>query len=297
MCNKLIVLSVALVVVGLSVSASAAYIGFDQYGNSGVNPLKVDIVYNQQPKVGWQPWSPGYAWTGPVGQDFANPFFEAPWEIPHIELDAFKTGQTPNNNGGSSSRSGGFAYVAGTGEYNATGKMFGMNYLKLTITGLAPETEYRIRLWSFDMRQAWAASSNNPDSKFGCWSTINPVAWLTYNGYPNGYSPIQPVPEPITGESGMPQELADLVATDGGRTFMMAPANDNNNYIGGTDYCVSFKITTSSEGAISIYGWIDPTDWTGAMLMPLNGFMVIPEPATIALLGLGGLALLRKRRK
>lgn len=307
MCNKLIVLCLALVVVGLSVPASAAYIGFDADGNPNgcANPLKVDLTYlldNQQAKTGWQNWQFVRDWTGPVGVNLVNPLAIEPWEVPHAQLEVYRKLAADPAAGSSRNRSGGFAAVGPLpgwgpgplpGEYSPTGTGFGTNYVKLTITNLQPETEYKFYLWSFDMRQVWAASSNNPDSKFGVWSTTNPLDWLTNNGYPNGYAPS----EMTDGTSGMPEGLAELIAAQGSRAFMMAPTNDNNNYIGGTDYCVSFNATTTPEGAINIYGWIDPTDWTGAMHMPLNGFSVVPEPATIALLGLGGLALLRKHRK
>jgi hypothetical protein len=83
----------------------------------------------------------------------------------------------------------------------------------------------------------------------------------------------------------MPAGLADRVAAEGGRASLMAPTNDSNDYLGGTNYRVGFWADTNADGAISIYGWIDPTDWSGSMHMPLNGFAIgvpWPECAPIA---------------
>ncbi|MDD5065119.1 MAG: PEP-CTERM sorting domain-containing protein [Phycisphaerae bacterium] len=293
MCKKLFV---ALVVLALCMPAMAAYIGFneDEEPAGAANPLLVDITEGGAPKADWQGWGPGYSWTGPVSGTLNNPFYVESWEIPTIEIDAYKTGQDPANNGGSRGRSGGLSFVAGTGEYNATAKMFGMNYLKITLGGLAPETEYRIKLWSFEATNVWSANSANPRSKFGVWSTLNPTSWLTSNGYPNGYAPT----EMTDGTSGMPEAMVDAMGTEYGRASVMADGyiNDNNNLVGTENNMVDFYVTTSATGYVTVYGWIDPTDWAGSMHMPINGLMITPEPATIALLGLGGLALLRRKR-
>lgn len=292
MCKKLFV---ALVVLALAMPSIAAYIGFNEDGEPDpmANQLRVDIVNGNTPRYTWQGYDAGYAWTGPVGADLVNPLAVDPWEVPHIEVDAYKTAQTPNNNGGSRSRNGGMLFVAGTGEYNATAKMFGMNYLKVTLTGLAPETNYTIKMWGWEARNVWSVNTDNPDSKYGVWCTTNPVDWLTSNGYPNGYAPT----EQTDGSSGMPQGLADLVAADGGRFYMIGPEGDmSTNFVGEDVYCTKFTAMTTAGGALTLYGWIDPTDWAGSMHMPLEGFSITPEPATIALLGLGGLALLRRKR-
>jgi hypothetical protein len=295
MCKKLIVLCI---VVGLmSMPASAAYIGFP---DGCANPLKVDINGGGAgaTKCSWQGWTFARDWTGPITQQFANPKATKPSQLPIAQLEAFRTQQANSAAGLSRDRSGGFAGVAGTGEYNGTSKNFGTSYVKLTLAQLQPSTTYKVSLWSYEAFGIWSSNSNNPNSKYGVWSTQNPLDWLTANGYPIGYSPIQPVPDPITGASGMPCGLQDVALNgNGDRTAMMAPLNDNNDYLGGTAYRATIcEAETDSDGVLVIYGWIDPTDYAGSMHMPLNGFMVVPEPVTIALLGLGGLALIRRKR-
>jgi hypothetical protein len=279
MCKKLIIICFTLAVVVFSVPASAAS------PVSPYNPLKVDIDGGgvSTPAPGWHSWLFASNWTGPVSKEFdmGGP----PWENPIAELNVYRKNKTPNNTGFSRNRSGGFAAVGPNPlgepiEYSPTGKGFGTNYVKLTITQLAPCTEYRFLLWSYERREVWSCAPANPDAKYGVWSTTNPKEWLDTHGYsgfggePNGYSPITPVPNPPTGASGMPAELAALVVAEGGRASIMAPLNDNNDFLGGSKYLVSFSATTDGDGTISIYGWIDPTDWRGAMHMPLNGFAI-----------------------
>ncbi len=139
-------------------------------------------------------------------------------------------------------------------------------------------------------------------------STTNSQSWLNANGWgeggmgePNGgYGPInQPQPpNPATAltDSNMPPGLAAVALAHGDRIFMMEP-DEGPPWMLGDEHGAQFYATTDEDGAINIYGWIDATDWSGSMHMPLNGFMVIPEPVTVALLGLGGLALLRRRRR
>jgi hypothetical protein len=290
-------LCVLAVLVLPALPASADYIGEP---SGCANPLYVDIDgENANPKCNWQNWLFTRDWTGPVSKTFHNPHADFPWELPVAELDTVRAGILPNG-GGSRNRSGGFAFVAGTTEYSdpATGgKGLGTSYLKLTLSHLAPMTEYLFKLWSYEKTNVWSVNSDNPNSKYGCWSTTNPLATMIAHGDPCGYGPIEPVC--LRGASGMPDYLRPAVFgcdAPGGRVFMQAPTGDDNDYLGGAAYCVAFYALTDGDGSISIYGWIDMTDWTGSAHMPLNGFEVIPEPATMALLGLGSLILLRKRK-
>jgi hypothetical protein len=296
MCKKLIVL---LLVVGLSVPALADYIGEG-------NPLKVSITYapsSQAAKCGYQSWGFERDWTGPINGTFDNPLAVDPWEIPVGSLEAFRSNQTPPADaaGGARDRGGGMAFVAGTGEYNATAKGFGTSYLKLTVTGLAPETAYKVFCWGYEATSVWSMRTDNPQSKFGIWSTVNPYEWLTSNGYPIGYGPKFSVDNPVaTTDTNMPCDFKNLVLNNGKRFSLMSDGviNDGNDHVGCQLLnCAKLcDVMTSESGALILYGWIDATDWGGSMHMPLNGFIIVPEPMTIALLGLGGLALIRRKR-
>jgi len=182
------------VVAALSVPASAAS------PISVTNPLRVDINGGGTgtTKAGWLPWTLARDNTGAVNTTFD--LGGMPWENPIVELTTYSKNKTPSDAWGSRDRSGGMAFVPGTGEFQATSKGFGTNYVKMTFTQLDPITEYKIMAWSFEARNVWSANSDNPDSKFGVWSTTNPKDWLDTHGYsgnggePNGYGPITPIP-------------------------------------------------------------------------------------------------------
>jgi hypothetical protein len=290
------------VVAVVGVPASAFYIG--QYINPETgciaNPLYVDIDVESTPThhCRWQQWLFTSTWDSPQSETFENPPAEYPWEVPRAELYAYRLNADPQHGGGSRNRGGGMAFVPGTYEFGPTTKGFGMNYLKLTLTNLAPDTRHLISLWGYEAQDVWAMSTDNPVSKFGVWSTVNPKAWLDAHGY-DGSNPDEP---PLGGygppagggtDSNMPCDLLNLSY----RFNMISPEGDSStDWCGGLDYRATVCAMSDSDGIIVLYGWIDPTDWSGCMHMPLNGFLVVPEPATICLLGLGTLILLRRKR-
>src|SRR4030042_91016 len=124
MCKKLIVL---LVVVALSVPASADYVGL-------ANPLLVDIdgggSVSDRTGCGWQGWQFAWDWTGPVSQGFYNPLQQYAWEQPYAQMEVYRKKKANPTAGYSRNRNGGITGVLGTGEFQATDKGFGMNYVK-----------------------------------------------------------------------------------------------------------------------------------------------------------------------
>ena len=76
----------------------------------------------------------------------------------------------------------------------------------------------------------------------------------------------------------------------------LAPELLENAYAYSVTFTLNVPTNATGVGVLVVYGWNDMNEWAGSFHMPLNGFMVVPEPATVALLGLGGLALLRRKR-
>jgi len=288
MCKKLIVL----LVVALSAPAMAAYIGAG-------NPLAVDIDGGgvTTAKAGWQQWLFASNWTGPAVQGFANPAAEQPWELPNAQLDVFRLQGTPQTAGLSRNRGGGFAGVAGTGDYAITSQGFGMSYNKLTLTQLEPDVTYKISLWGYELDGVWNNGTDSP-AKYVQWSTTNPNAWLTANyNATSGECPLGGYgPKPGLADSNMPAGLKALTQASA-RASLISPYAVEQDLLGWSPCKAVIRATADGDGTIVLYAWMDGVKvWGGSNHVPLNGFYVIPEPTTIALLGLGGLALIRRKR-
>jgi len=301
MCKKLIVL--LLVVAALSIPALASST------ITLATPLKVDVLsqYGTQddsPITGFVGWDTPSAFTGPLTSTFD--MGGLPWENPTASYQTYRKNQSPDNTGIGRSRSRGFVAVLGTGEYADpyVGKGFGMNYTQLAVSGLDPDADYTVMVWSYDQRYAWSANTANPESKYGIWATTNPKTWLDNNGYsgnnnePNGYGAL--IGDfPIT-DSNMPAGLKALTIDCGAQGDRVNLIADADKEMQATKHIAKIKVHTlpgdPESGVIALYGWIEGTDYSGSFHMPLNGFMVVPEPMTIALLVLGGLALIRRKR-
>jgi len=276
---------------------------------SGTSPFAVDVNgRNGNPtKAGYTAWFVTSPWNSPFAKTFDN----------GVTATLSSFGSTAGTPSDSRERDGGMAFVAGTSEYGVTTKGFGTHYLKLTISGLTPDKDYSISLWSYEIHSVWTTNAGNPDSKFGVWSTLNPMDWLSTNysgvvGEPplGGYGPKVGSDHPgATTDTNMPAAMIAAM-TSGGNSYARASidqhagATDNGDFLlGAWENEAKVAVHTNPfidddfpGGDFTVYGWIDATDWAGSMHMLLNGFRIVPEPTTIALLSLGGLALIRRKR-
>jgi hypothetical protein len=259
-------------------------------GGQGTNPST----------PGWQSWVFAGSWSGPVTATFVNPLAEFGWETPIAQFDGYQPLAPTIDEGLSRARDGGMAGIAGTGWYGTTQQGWGVSYNKITIKYLEPGVTYKISLWDYEASGVWSTSTDTP-AKFAQWSTTDPRQWCIDNGYgPGGANAVGPLGgygSPASGKntSDMPAGLAALCQASA-RVDMDSP--DAYNHVGwSANKAVIYATAQGDDGIITLYGWMDGVHmWGGSNHVPVEGFYIVPEPTTIALLGLGGLALLRKRR-
>lgn len=143
------------------------------------------------------------------------------------------------------------------------------------LAGLRPDQDYEFTFWGWD--SAFNPNNDTRGTDWNAWGIVNPSTYPDYAPGDDANKPPMLARAPVYGEPypGVPfDEYYDMT------------------------YSASFIVHTDGNGRATMYGWQDPDAFEGSFHMPVNGFAVaIPEPATVALLGLGGLALLRRRRR
>jgi hypothetical protein len=142
------------------------------------------------------------------------------------------------------------------------------NYLQLSLSGLAPNTAYTVATYSYD-------SSGGHTTN---WTATAPTV---SNGI-SGYWAASPV---------------------GNNTFTVPSGGEQSiTWTAGTTPAPAiFTLTSDGTGTINLYGWGGDgiSGDASADTTYLDGFQIavaVPEPASLGLLAVGGLAMLRRRR-
>lgn len=300
MCKKLIFTIYLILMIAMPASAYEGVIGqqgMTYYDN--IAPL-VDIdAQGTNPgatQTGWEKWEMPSYWSsfGPINKVFTL----STGDMVLVQMNGYKDG-VGGNFGGSRQRwspttngTNDFEYMLSDLAYVPMGTSggLGMDYIEFNFffdMDKAGKT-FEFTFWNFDETFFYYP----PDSHWIAYSQQNPRQWLIANGYPNGY---QPDPD-ILPYSNMPAGLKDLtlgrVLQDGWPPHVL-----EFDTIYGMTYSTSFEVTLDDLGRATLYSWADLCSLQSNQYVAINGFAIsIPEPTTVALLALGGLALLRKRR-
>ena len=145
----------------------------------------------------------------------------------------------------------------------------------ITYSGLTVGNTYEIQVFTNDARISGGRANNNVDWQTGFSDGVNSLAVSATNG--------------SNGASSLNNRVSDGL---GGWTGETSGDSIIGTFIA-TATTQSFETAGTSDGG---------ANWTNGGRSQINGIQlretaVIPEPSSIALLGLGGLALIMRRRK
>ncbi|MBN1393013.1 MAG: PEP-CTERM sorting domain-containing protein [Sedimentisphaerales bacterium] len=148
--------------------------------------------------------------------------------------------------------------------------LHGLDYISVKYSLGSAQANKTFTVWAFAWDSAYG-TANDPDmDDYAAWGVVNPS---TNGGYLDA------------GNANVPVL---------GRHLMQGPKQNDPN-VNWDTYMSAFDVTADGTGVITVYGWFDG-GWQGSYHMPISGIVLLPEPTTVALLGLGGLALLRRRK-
>jgi len=312
MCKKLIFVLALVAMVSPALAIQRGHYSEGAYpGDQILLKVDIDAQGNTGPndtQAGWTAWEMPtmYGDFGPVAKNFGYGT-----GMPLVQIDGVtKTGGAGKISGSRDRVDGGdltnpndltnvlsdLVYV----KHTAAG--MGKDYLKVSFNFGAAYADYEFDYTFFSWDPAFKGSGiaafggagEQVDSKRVAWSTTNPATYAD-NSDPNGYGyPATPYVPGVT-ESNMPAGLLAVseIALEQGTAPWLSAYDDAYGML----YSATLRARLDATGRIAFYGWADMLSQSGSQHAALNGFMIsIPEPATIALLGLGGLALIRRKR-
>jgi hypothetical protein len=282
MCRKLLILCFALVVIAMSTPVLAA--------PSYSAPLKIDfngegVGQTGRTQTGWEGWDFD---RSPTVNTFTKPFTiggsKVSVELKGVKNDASMPGSRMRGDQASSKLGDvhqDLFFVATTG---AGVGLLGLDYIqvKFTLGTSYANKDFRITAFAWDSAYNTYHDSYNDD--YAAWGVVNPST----NG---GYHTLR-YDDPCTpeDENGIDKANIPILA----QHLMQGPQQSDPS-VGWYTYSSTFDVTADATGVVMIYGWFNGA-FQGSYHMPINGLIMVPEPMTVALLGLGGLALLRRRK-
>jgi hypothetical protein len=263
MSKKLIFVCLALAVAAISVPASAV--------PQNTPFLSVDLNGGNGPtQPGWTGWS----FANPPGGNSFSTTFSGGVSLT-LSSSPGSTGLLTRDRGNPSGNTLNFddMYEDFVGATRNSNYGLGWNALEFAFSGLSSSTQYEFTFFCFDRNGA-----NN-----------NYYRWLMGTTDPYTYV------DPATGNAHSYQPAT----VSNNFTPYLATINPGNGLWPSTpyQYSASFFAATDGNGNVTIYVWSDTTSYSNQTASLVDGFQIgVPEPATIALLSLGGLALLRRKR-